>query len=244
MSEWWTYRPEDFLMFAPSTWWRLFELHNQALWPAQGLVVLVGLAIAMGLWRGHPFALRGAAAFLALSWVVVAWAFLWQRYAAINWAATGFAWAFCVQALGLLVLSTRALHMQASRPARWVGVGLVLWAVLAHPVLAPLLGRPWAQAEVFALAPDPTAIATLGVLLCADAGSRVTRALLAVLRVGALLWCAVSGATLATMGSAQAGVLLVAMVVATAAPAWTRARTSGRLHSGQRKKKRNGASTI
>ena len=28
MSEWWTYRPSDFLLFSARTYWRLFELHN------------------------------------------------------------------------------------------------------------------------------------------------------------------------------------------------------------------------
>ena len=37
--------------------------------------------------------------------------------------------------------------------------------VLGHPLLAPALGRPWLQAELLALAPDPSAIATLGFLL-------------------------------------------------------------------------------
>ena len=44
MSEWWTYRPADFLMFAPRTYWRLFELHNAAWWPAPPLLLLAGLA--------------------------------------------------------------------------------------------------------------------------------------------------------------------------------------------------------
>ena len=38
MSEWWTYRPEDFLLFSPRVYWRMFELHNAALWPLQLLV--------------------------------------------------------------------------------------------------------------------------------------------------------------------------------------------------------------
>lgn len=225
MSEWWTYRPADFLMFAPGTYWRLFELHNQALWPAQVLAVAVGLALALGLWRGHGGALRAAAMVLALGWAFVAWTFLWQRYAAINWASVGFAWGFGAQAIGLFVLATRPSLVLAVRPTRHlVGVGLVLWSVLAHPLLAPALGRPWAQAEVFGLAPDPTAIATLGVLLCADAATRATRVLLGVLRAGAWVWCAVSAATLGTMGSAQGGVMLAALVVATAVLAFTRAR--------------------
>ena len=30
MSEWWTYRLSDFLMFSGATWYRLLELHNAA----------------------------------------------------------------------------------------------------------------------------------------------------------------------------------------------------------------------
>ena len=144
MSEWWTYRPADFLMFAPRTYWRLFELHNQAWWPAHVLAVLAGLAILVGLWRSGPAALRFATGVLALGCAFVAWTFLWQRYAVINWAATGFAWAFGAQAVGLLVLTTRAsLVLAAGRARRRVGLGLLFWAVLVHPLLALALGRPW-----------------------------------------------------------------------------------------------------
>lgn len=224
VSEWWTYRPADFLMFAPGTWWRLFELHNQAWWPAQVLLLLAGCAVVVGLWRAHRGSLRAATVLLALAWAFVAWAFLWQRYAAINWSATGFAWGFAAQSVGLLVLATRPSLSLEARPARRrAGLGLLLWAVLAHPWLAPVLGRPWVQAEVFGLAPDPTAIATLGVLLCAAAGTPAARRLLGVLRAGALLWLAVSAATLGTMGSAQAWVLLGAAGVAVAV--WGVSRT-------------------
>ncbi|RUA22758.1 hypothetical protein DSL92_03940 [Billgrantia gudaonensis] len=34
MSEWLSYRPQDFLMFSPRVYERLFVLHNEALWPA------------------------------------------------------------------------------------------------------------------------------------------------------------------------------------------------------------------
>jgi Family of unknown function (DUF6064) len=217
MSEWWTYRPEDFLMFAPSIYWRLFELHNQAWWPAQLPAVLAGLAIALGLWRFRPAALRWATGVLALSCAFVAWSFLWQRYAVINWAAVGFAWAFGAQAIGLLAMATRpSLVLAAARVRLRVGLGLVLWAVLVHPWLALAMSRPWVQAEVFGLAPDPTAIAVLGVLLCADASDRATRLLLRALRAGALAWCAVSAATLATMGSVQAWLMLGVMVLGSA----------------------------
>jgi hypothetical protein len=214
MSEWWSYRPVDFLMFAPRTYWRLFELQNEVLWPWQVPLVLLALCLAVGLWRGGPRALRLGMAGLALAWAFVAWAFLWQRYAPINWAATHLAWAFAAQALGLLALAaSRALRPSTAALRRRTGAALLLWAALAHPALAWVFGRPWAPAEVIGLAPDPTVIATLGLLLCADAHARGARALLWALRTVALATCLVSAATLAVMDSAQAGVLLAAALV-------------------------------
>ena len=29
----WSYRLSDFLLFSPRVYWRMFELHNAALWP-------------------------------------------------------------------------------------------------------------------------------------------------------------------------------------------------------------------
>jgi Family of unknown function (DUF6064) len=212
MSEWWTYRPSDFLMFAPRTYWRLFELQNEALWPAQGLGALLALVLLVGLWRRHGPILRAGALGLALAWAWVAYGFFWQRYAPINWAASGFAWASGLQALGLLALSSRHALQATNSPARrGIGLGLVLWALIAHPLLPLAFDRPWMQAEVIGLAPDPTAIATLGLLLVIDAGPR---ALLGLLRAGAIAWLVVSAATLATMGSWQAAAPLAAALLA------------------------------
>ena len=58
MSEWWTYRPSDFLMFAPRTYWRLFELHNEAWWPAQAIVSVLAALRLVGLRRRHGPTLR------------------------------------------------------------------------------------------------------------------------------------------------------------------------------------------
>ena len=52
MSEWWTYRPEDFLLFSPRVYWRMFELHNAALWPLHVLTLAAGLIIILLIaWR-------------------------------------------------------------------------------------------------------------------------------------------------------------------------------------------------
>ncbi|MDZ4176993.1 MAG: DUF6064 family protein [Hydrogenophaga sp.] len=178
MSEWWTYRPADLLMFAPRTYWRLFELHNQALWPWPLLTTLVFLAVGLGLLRHSTPALRAGIAALAPCWALVAWSFLLQRYAAINPAATVSAGVFAVQALGLLVLSgASSLRTTAHPLRREIGLGLLAWALLLYPLQALVVGRPLVQAEVFGFAPDPTAIGSLGLLLCADATGRPPRGL-------------------------------------------------------------------
>jgi hypothetical protein len=224
MSEWWTYRPADFLMFAPQTYWRLFELHNAAWWPIQALLLLAGLAWTAWLARraasagtapGPAAALRVGAAGLAAAWAFVATGFLLQRYAPINWAASAFAAGFLVQTAGLAVLAAQPGLATAPRGRRRrVGLLLCGWAVAGHPLLAAASGRPWTQAEVFGLAPDPTAIATLGVLLCASASSRPAGRLLRVLPILPAAWCAISAATLWTLGSPQGWVPAAALLAA------------------------------
>lgn len=217
MSEWWTYRPADLLMFAPRTYWRLFELQNQALWPMPLLTTLVFLAVGLGLLRRNDTALRAGIAALALCWALVAWSFHLQRYAPINPVATVSAGVFAVQALGLLALAGSGGLRTTAHPLRCeIGLGLLAWALLLYPLHALVAGRSLVQAEVFGFAPDPTAIGSLGLLLCADAKGRFARGLLGALQGVAVAWCAVSAATLWTMASQQGWVPLIAAVIALA----------------------------
>lgn len=185
MSEWWTYRLSDFLLFAPRTYWRQFELMNLQWWPLQPLLLAAGGLAALALWRGSPRARRWAGLGLALAWALCAWAFLWRRYAGIHWLAPWFAAAFAAQAVLLAGLVWRAPPAASRGAALWV-----LGALLACPALGALAGRPWMQAEVFALAPDPTVFAGFGLLLARRAPAAWPIP---------LAWSALSGATLWTM---------------------------------------------
>jgi Family of unknown function (DUF6064) len=210
MSEWWTYSLSDFLLFSPRTYYRLFELYNSATWPLQIVALALGVAI-LGLllrevaWRG-----RAIAAVLAACWLWVAWAYFLKRYETINWAADYFAVGFAVEAL-LLVWTGILRDRLSFRPTRdFIGVAglcIFLFALFVHPLIGPLAGRAWLQVELFGVAPDPTVVATLGVLVAAQ---RTHWELLVI----PLLWCAISGATLWTMQSPDA--LVVAAVAALA----------------------------
>lgn len=214
LTEWWTYRLSDFLLFSPRTWHRLHELHNAAIWPAQLVALALGVAAIRLLLRQRP-AGRAVTAIFALCWAWVGWIFHLGHYATINWAANWFAAGFALQALLLLVLGVvrgdvsfarapaqypvvAARRTMAATAQRAVGLALLGFGVLAQPLIGPLLGRPWAQIEAFGVTPDPTVAATLGLLLLATGRAAP------VLWPLPLAWCGITGATLWSMGSPEA----------------------------------------
>ena len=151
MSEWWSYRLSDFLLFSPRAYWRMFEVHNEALWPLHVPMLAAGLAaIALAVSRPRHHG-RMIALLLGILWAFVAWNFFWQRYAAINWVAVYVAPVFALEALLLLVGGGPfgRLSFVQYGPRRVVGFALVTFALAGYPLLAPLFGRPWEAAEIF-----------------------------------------------------------------------------------------------
>jgi len=187
MSEWWTYSLSDFLMFSSRSYYRLIESYNAAIWPAHLLALVAGVIVIGAIARPRQHLQRSAAMVLAAAWGWVAWAYHLERYAEINTAAPYFAAAFAAQALLMGWLAYRPGNVApAPQPA---ALGLACLAIFAYPLLALARdGGTWRQAEVFGIAPDPTVVATLGVLLAWRAP--------AIFRLVPMLWCLVSGATL------------------------------------------------
>jgi len=93
------------------------------------------------------------------------------------------------------------------------GLCIFVLALFAWPLVGRLSGRPWTQAEIFGIAPDPTAVATLGVLIAAD---RTHWELLVV----PLLWSGISGATLWAMQSPEALLSPAAALLAFVLTCW------------------------
>jgi hypothetical protein len=227
MPEWWSYSLADFLMFAPRTWYRLLERYNESVWPMPVLTLGLGLAIMSGSGipgrPGRSILREGrlVPAVLAALWAWVGWAFLWRRYAVINWAASYAAGLFALEALLLAWVGVvrGRWSVGGDRTLRGaLGGALFAASLLLYPVLAPFAGRPWRQAEVFGIAPDPTAMATIGLLLLRDGSPRWP--LLAV----PIAWCAFSGLTLLAMGSGQALAPALAVAVVLVAVSWPERR--------------------
>lgn len=182
MSDWWSYGLSDFLMFSPQAYWRLVARHNEHWWPGQALACAAAAGLPFLLAGGRMGLQRAALALLALAWAWLAWAFHARSYAEIFIAAPWLAAAATVQSLLLLVAAV-ALPPSAGAPAHRPA-GLILCALAAaYPLLAPLTGHAWREAEVFGFMPEPTALATLGALLALGPRGAGVRPLLALLPV-------------------------------------------------------------
>lgn len=214
MFEWWTYRPSDFLLFAPRTYYRLFELYNADIWPLQIVTLLAGVAILVLMRSRAPWRGRVITAMLAACWLWVAWAFHWQRYSTINWAASHFAAGFAIEALLLIwigIVRGRLTFDSFESVRARIGVAIFIFALMVQPLIGLLLGGEWFQLEVFGVAPDPTVVATLGLLL---ATNRIAWIALPI----PLLWCLLGGAMLWVMEPGAALILpIVAILVLFAA---------------------------
>lgn len=91
---------------------------------------------------------------LAALWAWVGWAFHWQRYAQINWAAQYMAWGWWLQAALLAAAAVAAPAPHPSCPVQYVGAALATVGVLLYAL----------HSQAFGLMPGPTALATLGFL--------------------------------------------------------------------------------
>jgi hypothetical protein len=220
MSEWSTYTFRDLLLFSSRTYYRLFEIYNDAIRPAQDLAGFLGFILLVELWRRSRAASRPIAGLLAAGWLWTGVAFLAKRYATINWSAEYFAWAFGVEAALLLILGVARRDLVFERPSDLrgrIGLGLFLFAAVVVPLVDPILGRGWKGCQFFLLCPDPTAIGTLGLLLSAR-GRRWP------LMIVPVLWCLYTAIFLLAMKSPEWWIAPLAAGVAVVATRFPRPR--------------------
>ena len=211
MSEWWSYRPGSFLLFSARTYYRLIDTYNVDVWPLQLGALVAGVGALLWLAREHSI-LRDRALFamLAAAWFWLAWGFAYNRFAAINWAALYAAAVYAAQGAALLwvgVVRGAVAFRQRPQPTDPAAIVIVVAGLIAYPLIGVALGRPWSQAEVFALMPEPTAIVTLGLLLLAQPLPRG-------LFIVPVASCAVGGAMLWALRAPEAWLAPALAVVA------------------------------
>lgn len=220
MFEWWTYRPEGLLLFSERAYWRLFEMHNAAVWPGQYVATALGAMILFLVFRPKSWSGRVIALVMTAAWLFVAWAYHWHAYATINWTARYAAIAFAVEAALFawfgVVRDTLEFAMQRN-PRSVLRITLITYAIFVHPLVPLVDGRPLDSAEIFGLAPDPTAIATLGLLGLSGGGGRVL-----VLLLVPIASCLATWTTLTAIGTWEGWIPFAAVAFALVTRPWRR----------------------
>lgn len=196
--------------FTQDAFFAVFGRYNTTIWPLIALFYLLGGASVAMLFRPSRTAALFISLVLAAMWLVNGLGYHWTFFRAINPAAALFAAVFVVQATLLAVLSllNTDLRFTARRDTRSaMGFMLVLFAAILYPLWGWVAGHAWPRMPAFGVAPCPTTIFTIGMLLM---GSwRVVRWLL----ILPGLWAAVGGSAAILLGVPQDFALLASLVV-------------------------------
>lgn len=177
------------LSYSGEVYLSVLQAYNAAIWPTQIPALLLGL-VALGLLFVAPAAGdRLLSALLAAAWFWVGAVYFRGHLASIDFTAPTLGWIFLLQSLllawrGLLAGKlTFGFHRD---PASWMGLGLAVFALVVQPLIGWALGDGWMSATIVGLAPGPTALFTLGLLVLASGRERLYLAVIPV--VWLLAW--------------------------------------------------------
>ncbi|GAB4364496.1 MAG: hypothetical protein Kow00114_21230 [Kiloniellaceae bacterium] len=188
-----------------------YALYNERIWPAQAVALAAALAAVWLLAASPAWAPRVLGALLAVAWLWCGLVFFLGSLAALDFMAPLYGWAFVAEAVLLLwALGWRGGPLRAAAGARGgLALALAAAAVFGLPLVTGLAGQGFAAAGVVGVAPAPTVLLTLAVLLLVPGRRRWLP--LAV----PLLWAGVAGVTGWVLGVpeylALAGLALAAL---------------------------------
>jgi hypothetical protein len=197
--------------YSTEVFFAILSEYNRSVWPAQLLPLALGLAAIVFAVRAPARADRPLAVLLATAWGWTALAYHLGEFAAIDFWAYGFSAAFAVQSVLLVwagLVRRRISFGPLHGAAQWTGLALMVLGLWAHPAVAMLLGREISETACFGVAPGPTVVFTLGILVLAR--PRAPYYLIVI----PLLGCVLAGAVAMELGIYQDYVLIVAGLAA------------------------------
>lgn len=159
------------LPFTREQFFDVFAAYNAATWPAAVAVYPLALLALAAAWRRTPRAGRWVAAILALMWAWVGIVYQGLYFSHINPIARAFAGAFVFQAILFAVHAARQDGLEFARRGRLrtaAGAVLILYAMVAYPLLGLLAGDRYPGLPLFGVAPCPLLIFTFALMLWAS----------------------------------------------------------------------------
>lgn len=174
--------------------------YNAEVWPAPVFALVLALAAVWLSLSPRRFGGRVIGVVLAAGWLWCGLVFFPQHLAQYDFMAPVYGWAFVIQAAVLLWALVWRQRPPASQPDVFGAAGLLLafLAIVGLPLVSGLGGAGFAAARIVGLAPDPTVVFTLALLLLVEGRPPWPAVAIPV------LWCAVAGVTGWVLGVPEA----------------------------------------
>lgn len=154
------------LPFTVEQFFGVFRAYNQAVWPAQWVLVAAAVVALLLAARPNRWSSQAVAAILGLLWLWLGLAYHLAFFSAINPAAYAFAAVSVAGGLALLWFGVvrHQLSFRATRRLRaWWGWALVAFSLGVYPAWAVTAGHRFPEFPTFGL-PCPTTLFTVGML--------------------------------------------------------------------------------
>jgi hypothetical protein len=158
------------LPFTRAQFLNVFAEYNQSIWPLQLFAAALGLLALALLFSRKRWADRGIAGVLALLWAFMGIGYHWSFFSSVNPAAYLFGGLFLVAASIFLVegVVRNRIRFEIAKGVRgWLAFVLFAYALAVYPILGLAKTHPYPETPLFGVAPCPTTIFTLGLLLLA-----------------------------------------------------------------------------
>lgn len=180
----------------------IFARYNEAIWPAQVLVYLAALVAIAQLFWAHPWQAKIITGILAAMWAINGVGYHWL-----------FGAAFVVQAVALAASTYQFPQLRfrvRTDAASVLALLLVAFATIAYPIWGWLAGHVYPASPAFGVAPCPTTIFTIGMLLLG------TWSAVRWLLIIPVLWAGVGGSAAVMLQVPQDYGLIAALLIALA----------------------------
>jgi len=197
------------LPFTTEEFFAVFARYNTAIWPAQIGAEALGLAALILLFRSGPLASRVICLILAAFWLLMGTGYHLLFFTRINTLAYAFGLLFVAQAALLFVEGMIRRQITFRAEADWrtcLAWALIGYALVIYPLIGLLGSHPYPMTPLFGVAPCPTTIFTLGLLLLSNASWR--------LFVIPLVWSVVGGSAAVLLAVPQDYGLILAGAIA------------------------------
>lgn len=187
--------------FSQDAFFDLFATYNETIWPLHIFAFIAGLICVLAILRPSKTSTMAICILLAAIWLINGVGYHLLHFYRINPAANLFGALFVFEALVIASVPLFAPNLQFSFRKdlkSFLAFTLIVFAVLLYPALSFLAGHFYPRMPVFGVAPCPTVIFTIGILLTGGDWRTVR-----LLMIAPIIWALVGGTAAFLLGVPQ-----------------------------------------